>query len=105
MTRLRSVNPKGINFAITVVVSFHPSGFITKNDRAFNVKCFYNEPEEIVTNSIQVSSLPNLELNDEMSMPKCSYSVRSGSHNGPLLNFANVGETVSLICKIATVFI
>lgn len=54
MTKLRSANPRGINFAITVVVSFHPSGFITKNDRAFRVQCFYSEPEEIVTNSIQV---------------------------------------------------
>jgi hypothetical protein len=35
-----------------------------------------------------------LDLNDEMNMPTCSYSVRSGSHNGPLLNFANVGETI-----------
>lgn len=54
MQRLRSGNPRGINFAITVIVSFHPSGFITKNDRAFNVRCFYMEPDEIVTNSFEV---------------------------------------------------
>lgn len=54
MQRLRSANPRGINFAITVIVSFHPSGFITKNDRAFNVRCFYMEPDEVVTNSFEV---------------------------------------------------
>jgi hypothetical protein len=83
------------------VVSFHPSGFITKNDRAFHVKCFYLEPEETVTNTIQVSQLPTLELQDEATMPTCEYSVRSGSLNGPTLNFANVGETIFhvWICK------
>lgn len=30
-------------------------------------------------------------------MPICSYSVHSGSHDGPLLSFANVGETVNFI--------
>jgi len=54
MQRLRSVNPRGISFSITVVVSFHPKGFITKNDRAFNVRCFYMEPDEVVTSSLEV---------------------------------------------------
>ncbi|KAH7728503.1 CBN-CUTL-6 protein [Aphelenchoides avenae] len=95
MQRLRSANPRGINFAVTVVVSFHPDGFITKNDRAFHVKCFYMEPDEIVTNNIQVSNLPTTELDDQMdAMPTCEYSVRTSSVDGPTLSYANVGETV-----------
>lgn len=47
-------NPRGVNFMVTVIVSFHPAGFITKNDRAFHVKCFYMEPDEIVTQNIDV---------------------------------------------------
>ncbi|KAL6729894.1 hypothetical protein Aduo_000904 [Ancylostoma duodenale] len=94
MQRLRSANPRGVNFVVTVLVSFHPAGFITKNDRAFHVKCFYMEPDSIVTQSIDVSSLPTTELSDEMQMPKCEYSVRRDSPNGPTLTFANVGETV-----------
>ena len=47
-------NPRGVNFVVTVIVSFHPAGFITKNDRAFHVRCFYMEPDEIVTSSIDV---------------------------------------------------
>lgn len=42
----------------------------------------------------QFSSLPTTELSDEMQMPKCEYSVRRDSPNGPTLTFANVGETV-----------
>ncbi|KJH51192.1 zona pellucida-like domain protein [Dictyocaulus viviparus] len=94
MQRLRSANPRGVNFVVTVLVSFHPDGFITKNDRAFHVKCFYMEPDTIVTQAIQVSSLPTTELMDSMTMPKCEYSVRRDSPNGPTLTFANVGDTV-----------
>ncbi|KAK6726907.1 hypothetical protein RB195_004917 [Necator americanus] len=94
MQRLRSANPRGVNFVVTVLVSFHPAGFITKNDRAFHVKCFYMEPDSIVSQSIDVSSLPTTEISDAMQMPKCEYSVRRDSPNGPALTFANVGETV-----------
>uniref|UniRef100_A0A915PVN0 ZP domain-containing protein n=1 Tax=Setaria digitata TaxID=48799 RepID=A0A915PVN0_9BILA len=94
MQRLRSINPRGINFIITVIVSFHPAGFITRNDRAFNVKCFYMEPDTIVTSSLHVSPLATTELRDKLKLPTCDYSVRRDSINGPQLTFANVGETV-----------
>ena len=94
MQRLRSANPRGISFSVTVIVSFHPAGFITKNDRAFHIKCFYMEPDEIVTSGIEVSQIPTVELSDSMSMPTCEYSVRSGSPTGPPSTFANVGDTV-----------
>ncbi|CAD6197251.1 unnamed protein product [Caenorhabditis auriculariae] len=94
MQRLRSANPRGVNFMVTVIVSFHPAGFITKNDRAFHVKCFYMEPDEIVTQSIDVSNLATTELADSMAMPRCEYSVRRDGPNGPSLTYANVGDTV-----------
>uniref|UniRef100_A0A0N4ZSF5 ZP domain-containing protein n=1 Tax=Parastrongyloides trichosuri TaxID=131310 RepID=A0A0N4ZSF5_PARTI len=92
MQRLRTANPRGINFAVTIIVSFHPSGFITKNDKAYKIRCFYMEPEEIVTNSIEVSALSTTEIQDEMPMPVCEYSVRKNSIDGPVLSFANVGD-------------
>ncbi|CAA95850.3 ZP domain-containing protein [Caenorhabditis elegans] len=94
MQRLRSANPRGVNFMVTVIVSFHPAGFITKNDRAFHVKCFYMEPDEIVTQNIDVSMIPTTELSDSMVMPKCEYSVRRDGPNGPTLTYANVGDIV-----------
>ncbi|CEF64763.1 Zona pellucida domain-containing protein [Strongyloides ratti] len=92
MQRLRTANPKGISFSVTIIVSFHPSGFITKNDKAYRIRCFYMEPEEIVTNSIEVSSLTTSEIQDEMPMPVCDYSVRKNSVDGPLLTYGNVGD-------------
>uniref|UniRef100_A0A0K0F480 ZP domain-containing protein n=1 Tax=Strongyloides venezuelensis TaxID=75913 RepID=A0A0K0F480_STRVS len=52
------------------------------------------EPEEIVTNSIIVSSLITSEIQNEMAMPICEYSVRKNSIDGPLLTYANVGDVV-----------
>ncbi|KAK0429442.1 hypothetical protein QR680_011384 [Steinernema hermaphroditum] len=94
MQRLRSANPRGVNFAVTVIVSFHPAGFITKQDRAFHVTCFYLEPEEVVTQSLEVSALATTELRDEMHMPTCEYTVRRNSIDGPVLTYSSVGETV-----------
>ncbi|VDK80944.1 unnamed protein product [Litomosoides sigmodontis] len=94
MQRLRSINPRGVNFVITVIVSFHPAGFITKNDRAFHVKCFYLEPDTVVTSALHVSPLVTVELRDNLKLPTCEYSVRRDGINGPQLTFANVGETV-----------
>uniref|UniRef100_A0A915BRF3 ZP domain-containing protein n=1 Tax=Parascaris univalens TaxID=6257 RepID=A0A915BRF3_PARUN len=94
MQRLRSINPRGINFIVTLIVSFHPAGFITKNDRAFNVKCFYVERDEVVTASVKVGSLLPTELSGELRAPTCEYSVRHESVNGPQIKFANIGETV-----------
>ncbi|KAL3123440.1 hypothetical protein niasHT_004612 [Heterodera trifolii] len=94
MQRLRSANPRGVNFAVTVVVSFHPAGFITKTDRAFHLNCFYTEPDEIVTSSFEVSQLPTQELSDQMQMPTCHYSVHSESIDGAQLTWANVGDVV-----------
>ncbi|VIO95410.1 cuticlin 1 precursor, putative [Brugia malayi] len=94
MQRLRSINPRGINFIVTVIVSFHPAGFITKNDRAFHVKCFYLEPDTIVTSALNISPLVTTELRDSLKLPTCEYTVRRDGINGPQLTFANVGETV-----------
>uniref|UniRef100_A0AC35UB67 ZP domain-containing protein n=1 Tax=Rhabditophanes sp. KR3021 TaxID=114890 RepID=A0AC35UB67_9BILA len=93
MQRLRTANPRGINFAVTIIVSFHPAGFITKNDRAFRIRCFYMEPDETVTQSIEVSALQTTELNDEMVMPECTYSVRKNSVDGAIMTFGKVGDT------------
>lgn len=47
------LSPRGINFAITVIVSFHPT-FITANDRAYKLQCFYVEPESNVQVDLEV---------------------------------------------------
>uniref|UniRef100_A0A914V3S2 ZP domain-containing protein n=1 Tax=Plectus sambesii TaxID=2011161 RepID=A0A914V3S2_9BILA len=93
MQRLRSANPRGMNFVITVIISFHEK-FITQYDRAFHIRCFYMEPDEVVSSSLEVSALPTTVLTHKMEMPKCEYTVRRDSPNGPLVTFAEVGDTV-----------
>ncbi|VDO67604.1 unnamed protein product [Onchocerca flexuosa] len=42
MKSLRSIDPRGMYYGITIVVSFHTM-LITKVDQAFHVKCFFEE--------------------------------------------------------------
>ncbi|KIH62571.1 hypothetical protein ANCDUO_07145 [Ancylostoma duodenale] len=53
MRSLRSVDPRGMYYGITIVVSFHPL-FITKVDQAFHVKCFFEEASRGLTAELGV---------------------------------------------------
>lgn len=47
------LNPAGISLTVTVVVSFHQL-FITKVDRAYQLRCFYMEAEKHVSSMLDV---------------------------------------------------
>jgi hypothetical protein len=51
------------------------------------------EADKIVTSALEVSMLPTVDLIDTARMPLCTYSVRSGSIDGPLMTYAKIGET------------
>uniref|UniRef100_A0A915J5K2 ZP domain-containing protein n=1 Tax=Romanomermis culicivorax TaxID=13658 RepID=A0A915J5K2_ROMCU len=53
MTRQRMISPQGMQFSTVIVISFHPI-FITKVDKAFNVKCTYREAAKMVVASLDV---------------------------------------------------
>uniref|UniRef100_A0A7E4VQV2 ZP domain-containing protein n=1 Tax=Panagrellus redivivus TaxID=6233 RepID=A0A7E4VQV2_PANRE len=95
MRRSRKISPeeRGVEQSITIIISFHDT-FITKVDRAYRCTCFYMEADKIVTNRIDVSALPTTDLVDTAKMPLCSYTVRRGSVNGPVVSYATVGEPV-----------
>lgn len=82
---------RGVEQSTVIIVSFHDT-FITKIDRAYKCSCFYRETERIVTNRLDVSMFPTTEISDSARVPVCTYSVRRGSVNGPIVNYATVGE-------------
>ncbi|CAD5206772.1 unnamed protein product [Bursaphelenchus okinawaensis] len=100
MRRSRKLSPehRGVEQSIVVVVSFHDT-FITKVDRAYRCTCFYMEADKVVTNRFDVSALPTTELVDTARMPQCTYSIRRGSVNGPVVNYAQIGEPVFHVWK------
>lgn len=53
------MEPRGMYYGITLVVSFHPL-FITKVDQAFHVKCFFEEASKGLTAELGVSMVSNL---------------------------------------------
>ncbi|VDM44272.1 unnamed protein product [Toxocara canis] len=54
MRRIRQLQPHGLNYMIVFVTNFHPQ-FITKVDRAFNVRCFYAQSDKTVNSELEVS--------------------------------------------------
>lgn len=101
MKSLRSVDPRGMYYGITVVVSFHPL-FITKVDQAYHVKCFFEEANKGLTAELGVSMIPTTELEARHGIPGCSYSIHSstideldaGRPAGAPIQFARVGDKV-----------
>uniref|UniRef100_A0A5S6QAH5 ZP domain-containing protein n=1 Tax=Trichuris muris TaxID=70415 RepID=A0A5S6QAH5_TRIMR len=91
--RIRSLSPKGVTYASTVVVQFHPI-FITHGDRSFHIRCFYAELDTTVTSQFEVGKIPTTSIEMMMDPPKCSYTVRSNSFNGPVVRSAKVGDEV-----------
>ncbi|KAK6730792.1 hypothetical protein RB195_007329 [Necator americanus] len=101
MRSLRSVDPRGMYYGITIVVSFHPL-FITKVDQAFHVKCFFEEASRGLTAELGVSMIPTTELEARHGIPGCSYSIHhssiedldEGKPAGPPIQFARIGDRV-----------
>ncbi|KHN83072.1 Cuticlin-1 [Toxocara canis] len=100
MRRKRMVNPRGMMLETTIVVMFHRL-FMTKVDKAFNIKCFYIEADTKVANSLAVSVLPTTELfapHDNIArealLPTCKYEVLKGGANGEAVKYAVIGEVV-----------
>ncbi|KRX18905.1 Elongation factor Tu GTP-binding domain-containing protein 1 [Trichinella nelsoni] len=53
MRRIRQLQPQATSYSVTFIVNFHPE-FITKFDKAFNVRCFYSQQDKIVTAQLEL---------------------------------------------------
>ncbi|KIH54221.1 hypothetical protein ANCDUO_15634 [Ancylostoma duodenale] len=53
MRRIRQLQPHGMNYVLTFVTNFHPH-FMTKVDRAYNVRCFYAYIDKTVNTDMEV---------------------------------------------------
>uniref|UniRef100_A0A9J2P679 ZP domain-containing protein n=1 Tax=Ascaris lumbricoides TaxID=6252 RepID=A0A9J2P679_ASCLU len=101
MKSLRSIDPRGMYYGITLVVSFHTM-FITKVDQAFHVKCFFEEASRGLTAELGVSMIPTTEVEARHTIPGCVYSIHassiddldSGKPAGIPIQFARVGDKV-----------
>ncbi|KAL3103258.1 hypothetical protein niasHS_002444 [Heterodera schachtii] len=101
MKSLRSFDPRGMYYGVTLVISFHPL-FITKVDQAFHVKCFFEEAQRGLTAELGVSMLPTTEVEARHGIPGCSYSIHrssiddldAGKPAGSAIQFARVGDKV-----------
>ncbi|MFH4975052.1 hypothetical protein AB6A40_001761 [Gnathostoma spinigerum] len=91
--RKREINPAGMAYSLTIIVQLHPL-FITKVDRAYNVRCFYMELSREVNAELGVSEITTAALDTGHAMPQCSYTLHKDTLNGPVLRYAHVGDIV-----------
>uniref|UniRef100_A0A0N5AY62 ZP domain-containing protein n=1 Tax=Syphacia muris TaxID=451379 RepID=A0A0N5AY62_9BILA len=93
INRKREVNPRGMAYSLTVIVQLHPL-FITKVDRAYNVRCFYVEEDKEVNAEFAVSDLVTTVIESGNKIPECTYTLHRDSPNGPVLRYARVGDLI-----------
>uniref|UniRef100_A0A0K0F4D2 ZP domain-containing protein n=1 Tax=Strongyloides venezuelensis TaxID=75913 RepID=A0A0K0F4D2_STRVS len=101
MRSLRSLEPRGMYYGVTIVVSFHPM-FITKIDQAFHVKCFFEEANKGLNAGLDVSMIPTTEVEARHGIPGCTYSIHrssiedldAGKPAGIPIQFARIGDKV-----------
>ncbi|EGT38140.1 hypothetical protein CAEBREN_08802 [Caenorhabditis brenneri] len=97
MRRSRQISghlPRGVNQHITFVANFHPL-FTTKEDRTFNIRCFYAHSESVVKADLAVSAIPEESFEQGVTIvPQCTYSLREGTFEGPKVSNTRVGMTI-----------
>ncbi|KRZ09959.1 Cuticlin-1, partial [Trichinella zimbabwensis] len=110
--RQRTSSPAGVFLSTIVVITFHPM-FVTKVDRAYNVKCFYMAADKVVSSDLEVRELPSFQSDNVQSMnslllstlatelitqtvemPECKYEVLSDGPTGQAIKYATVGQQV-----------
>uniref|UniRef100_A0A7E4USV6 ZP domain-containing protein n=1 Tax=Panagrellus redivivus TaxID=6233 RepID=A0A7E4USV6_PANRE len=103
MTSEKLSKPDGTMYRICIAVQIHPL-FVTESDRSYCAQCVYMESNVVddLEQDIVISEATPSELEpqfDESSNPKCSYSIRKGSIDGPEAHFATIGESVVHVWK------
>ncbi|CCD73389.1 ZP domain-containing protein [Caenorhabditis elegans] len=97
MRRSRQISghsPRGVNQHITFVANFHPN-LATKEERSFNIRCFYAHSESVVKADLDVSSMPEESFEQGVTIvPQCTYSLREGTFEGPKVSNTRVGMTI-----------
>ncbi|TKR81051.1 hypothetical protein L596_014992 [Steinernema carpocapsae] len=93
MDRQRTIRPEGMLFSTVLVISFHPL-FVTKTDRAFSINCMYREALQTVESKMDVSPLATESIQNDMPMPECTYTIRKDEIDGPILQYAKVGDQI-----------
>ncbi|KAJ1353843.1 hypothetical protein KIN20_010604 [Parelaphostrongylus tenuis] len=99
MRRIRQLQPHGMNYVLTFVTNFHPH-FMTKVDRAYNVRCFYAYVDKTVNTDMEVRyardhNLPSESLEQQATlMPECEYSIREGTPDGSRVRASIIGANL-----------
>uniref|UniRef100_A0AC34FI53 VWFA domain-containing protein n=1 Tax=Panagrolaimus sp. ES5 TaxID=591445 RepID=A0AC34FI53_9BILA len=87
--------PKGINYSL-VLNLLHNKEIVTARDKSFIIQCF--RPTNVINSTLeaQLDVIGHLPITKTISLtvapPKCHYSLRQDTHNGPIVQKARIGQ-------------
>ncbi|CAI4221786.1 unnamed protein product [Auanema sp. JU1783] len=94
MRRKRQLEPYGVTYSMVLVTTFHPQ-FMTKFDRVFNVKCFYEHADKMVNANMDVRGIPPETLEESIKiLPACQYTIRENSVDGQTVRDVQIGANL-----------
>lgn len=67
---------------------------MTKVDQMVKIQCFYMEAEKSVTVPLEVSMITTQFRQQVYQMPRCEYTLRKDHANGPVVQYATLGQSV-----------
>uniref|UniRef100_A0A915EJ01 MICOS complex subunit MIC13 n=1 Tax=Ditylenchus dipsaci TaxID=166011 RepID=A0A915EJ01_9BILA len=81
MSKIRQLQPQGMNYNLIIMTSFHPQ-FVTKVDRAFNIRCFYAQADRPVLTELEVGEVTPMSIQQEETV------------DGPIARAVQVGDLI-----------
>ncbi|VDP35059.1 unnamed protein product [Soboliphyme baturini] len=85
------MNPLGWMYE-TTLVTMHKPPFITREDHAYHIQCFYEEKDETLSNDLSVDDLEVDSIENVAEPPDCAYYLRNETPNGPPMKYARIGQ-------------
>ncbi|KAI6216315.1 Zona pellucida domain-containing protein [Aphelenchoides fujianensis] len=90
-TTRRPADPAGQSYSIVLIVQHHPL-FLTENDKAYSLTCFYRDEKNRLEQKLEISDITTSQIQDEPTNPDCSYEVLRGEVGGQVVKFASIGD-------------
>ncbi|KAE9552758.1 hypothetical protein FO519_004020 [Halicephalobus sp. NKZ332] len=94
---INSTNPSGIQHSIVLNV-LHNKEIITAKDKAFILECFrpHGVTDTTLETKLDIEGGPPHTKTISLTVvpPKCKYTLRKDSLNGPIIQYARIGQVI-----------
>uniref|UniRef100_A0A183BQ27 ZP domain-containing protein n=1 Tax=Globodera pallida TaxID=36090 RepID=A0A183BQ27_GLOPA len=99
LSRVESTTPPGSNLSVVLIFASRRTLRLSPVEHSFLLQCFLpaSPPPAVLNADLDTNAPPqpiSHTISLEMTPPKCSYSLRRDSPNGPVVEKAHIGQTI-----------